>query len=455
MTAFVQFIPSRVASIMIAFVVAVVVVAASAGCERSSSPGDGPGAAPEPVATATRAGPAYEEPSERMRAPVSAIGVAADAAHVAPEYELARYDHARSVARSGDLARAARELEALLAQDLTQFAPKLEADADLATLRRSPEGAWLRERRRALEQDYDHALHCGVPVMRGGEVRDGDAPLPVSRWVQAGVYDHASRRFVPAAAPVRATRGAMPLMPLASSFFDTISGQVLSIAAIGRNADVAAIDGAHLSVHGAPSGHSLGDLTPAAPEGFGSIELVATVDGARWRAIDMAGDMTAFTPWRSIGGSSTQTVGPVLRVEQEGAYLVPAAPRGFALRGRVLRTPRGNVRLGDGHTAEGMQHSIVATDDSAIAIVVSVQSPSPGCGGDYDLQHTVERVDTRAGTSEQLARGPGWAFATLAPDGTLYVQTGESVRRYAQPTAAQYEPIPSGILLVAFPPNCD
>ena len=80
--------------------------------------------------------------------------------------------------------------------------------------------------------------------------------------------------------------------------------------------------------------------------------------------------------------------------------------------------------------------------------MASVRSGCTGDGGDHILRHFVDRIDLDTWSVDRLSEGELAAVVAKGPDGSLYLQVGESLVRYGKAGALDPEAIMPGILLL-------
>jgi len=373
-----------------------------------------------------------------------------EAVGLSPGYALARFNLACARARLGQLDAAATELAPLLERDPSEFEPRFLEDEDLAALRDAPQGAALRERLHDVDAAARTAAARGLPAVmwRAGAHWAPDV-------LRAGVYLHAERRFVPL----------VPALPGAQSAFASPAlgtGVAVKLAINDCKFDFCPrIEGVDVKVW------KLDDARAMAPFHYQSSFMVLGAKvalgpaGARVELYDPAvgTDILAF----SISGSGVSRARPggsqgparaVIDVDERGAAL-RASAEGFRVRGHVLVTPDGLRPIDLAAAHSGRDHAISVSPDGRAAVVASTRDRCECIkfeGPVFD--YVVSTVDLATRKATRIAAGEGTAAAAFDPEGSLYVQLGDSLRRW---TGVDGEPVMRGVLLVPpeeAPSNC-
>jgi len=371
---------------------------------------------------------------------------------LAPDHALARFDVACAAARLGDLGRAEREIDTLLRLDLPAFAPRFEGDTDLAALRAASEGARLRARARVIEEAYARAASVGVSAVMF-RPRPPEVNLGISdpRWLRAGVWVHEARRFVALAPEVPATAAwfdrarrrtvvaRVDIADCGSDFCPALGSGDVSIFALGRAEPVA-------TTHGVVGEYHL-------------VEVVVRAGDAVWAELGSTSARSEVRRWD--GGAFVIAAPPpveaaltTLRVTPWGT-LLSTQPEGLRVeRSALLRAAGAPVPLGLGH-GRGV-HTVVAHGQRAVVVSSDAGCQcSPSEATLYD--HAVSIVDLATGHAAAFESGDGVAVAALDDGGAVYLQVGESVRRFASidaMSAGPGEPLAEGVLLTV-PRNAD
>jgi hypothetical protein len=383
------------------------------------------------------------------------------AVEIAPDDMIARFDVACAASRAGDVARAAAEMERLVSWDLPAYAAKLDADADLDALRKSPRGAALRARIGALQSAYSSAMKAGVAaVVYRAAPPAFDKNVLTPTWVRAGVWVEARRRFVPlspddAAAGTawcdvaRETCFVLEASPIdsGSDFSPRMNGRARLMG--GKPfAARAEIDGEASLTEDEPFIWSVAALTAGPADAPADVFLELGDRSERW-------DGQRLVPVKGPPkGAATYEV----MLAAEGA-LTRSMPKGFDVTARgELTTPRGDRIQLDRRHAAGV--STVLLDDDTALVVTSVSRcvcEQENEGDEH--RHAVSVVHLGAKTASLVEQGPEAAFADAGPGG-VYLQVGERVRRFASLAAVTKDggaALPRGVLLVMprrRPANC-
>ncbi|NUO53114.1 MAG: hypothetical protein HOV80_30060 [Polyangiaceae bacterium] len=381
-----------------------------------------------------------------------------EAVRLAPHYGIARFNLACARSRTGDVAGAATLLEALLDEDMPQYAPRLAADPDLEALRAAPEGEKLRARVEALRPRWKEAAKGGLPsvLWRGTEARSGS---PITYFIRPGVYQHGARRFVPLGASSQ---------KLAAAVLDPEHERVLLF---GADLSVECMVDFCPRVYGyeIEVGSLFGEPNPGpkrtvAGDGSQMIWGVAaqlTEDGFRYdEAVAGAGG------WRRVGKDGAPkvdkergaTAGARLDFEASGSTLT-RQEGGYSMKGDELVSSSGErVKLDAMHGKSGT-HTVLISPDRSTVFVLSSRSQCV-CdtreGSDFD--YVLSRVDITSGKPELVSHQDGSAAIAFDADGALYLQEGTRLRRWPKtlPRTAP-EPIEEGVLITTpdyGPTNC-
>jgi hypothetical protein len=379
----------------------------------------------------------------------------ARALELAPDDPFARFDLACAAARTGDVARSAREMSALLALDLVAYRSKLERDPDLADLRASGEMPRLEAHAAALAEAYERAAAEGAAaVVYRLRTPQNDASVQDPSWFRAGVWVQRTRRFVPLSPDIahgvawydRARKKTFfidaPAVDCGNDFCPDLGDASLRVypllsampeqsAAVPRGDDLLFAITLHVGLDR--------DLAPAP-----IVAELAVMGGARFLRAD-GGRLVKATA-RDLEGPGTTVL-----FTANGA-LYGAAPEGFRVERGQLVTPAGKVKLDPRH-GEG-QHTIIARGGRALVVTSVARCECVQKEGDV-IRHAVSLVDTGASTSSLLDAGPATAAATTDAAGAIYLQVGEAVRRFDDLDAIGPAPagdaLPAGVRLGLLP----
>jgi hypothetical protein len=123
-------------------------------------------------------------------------------------------------------------------------------------------------------------------------------------------------------------------------------------------------------------------------------------------------------------------------------------PNGFRVVKTELAGPGVRIPLPPELRA-GEKQLVLSSDGKQGTLVVSRASCACGDTGGAvtDLSYVVSRVSFEAGTLERLTEGKGSAAARYGGDGSLYVQRGESVERFA-PSSTTPERTPPSFVVI-------
>jgi len=360
-----------------------------------------------------------------------------------PTYAAARFNLACALARLERLDEARRAIHTLLCEDLPSYAPRLTSDPDLEPLR-----AELSALVPAIARQYAAAAASGASLVAGGT--DLVEERPESAWIQAGIWSHGARRFVPMGPRVReGTTTSSPSWPIAAAHFDADRMRSLVVTMQGNDAEGdLALARVHIQTFVAPTGEVELDVRPALGETY-LLEVALAETGAN-----------VYLPgWqhgpRPVVRSVSVTMPRIQATGLEGTRLrlgpvswSPATPAsGYEIVGDALRTPRGEVRLGAGHRALD-RHTVRATSDASVAFAVS--SRWGDCG--FRDRYVIDRVE-RSGVVTRIAGGAGQPHLELGLDGAVYLQVGAELRRWPAATSAASasEVLPTGFGLSSQP----
>lgn len=381
-----------------------------------------------------------------------------EAVRLAPGYGIARFNLACARAKTGDLAGAAELLGTLLEEDMPQYAHRFANDPDLEAVRNAAEGERLRARVEALRPRWKDAAKGGLAAIlwRGTEARSGS---PITHFIRPGIYQHASRRFVPV--------GASP-QKLAAAIVDQQGERVLLLTAdlaIECTVDFCPrVYGYELEI-----GSLFGEPNPGPKRtspSDGSIMLWGvtaqlTVGGFRFA------ESTAFAPaWRRVEKNGAMKPDSVadksdrasLRLEASGSTLT-RVEGGYALQGRALVSPSGERALLDAMHGTADDHTILVSPDRSTVYVLSSRSRCV-CdrfeGSEFD--YVLSRVDVASSKVELVSHQNGSAAIAFDAEGALYLQEGAKMRRWPKTLPrAEPEPVEEGVLLTTpdyGPTNC-
>ncbi len=378
------------------------------------------------------------------------------AAQESAGYRNAHFNRACALARLGRLDESAAAMERLLHEDLPDFRERLESDEDLTALRESEHGARLRTVIEGLDERYGEAIARGVQAytFRPRASWANDAPrFPVSD-LRIGVYDPATRRFVPVAPRVPDAQGGAIVRD---------ERAVIQVAASMSSGTC----GHHLPK---PRRASVHDLTHPGVAVFAldSFPTDMVASGGEVAAFSFSGGregLHAISHWIDNARSEHQVfdIDRVGRVSSRfdaqatrsallihgdglGGTVPYPHPEGFRLRGRRLTLPSGD-------DVEVAHHGPATLHRSPDGDRLLILSAGDGCdedeGAETDVAHAAILVDLSTRSSTVLSRGVGPALvaARFGPDSTLYLQVGDTVRRYPPGSTEPIDDVPEGVHL--------
>jgi len=371
---------------------------------------------------------------------------------VEPGHIWARYNRACALARLGRVRESAAIVRVLLHEDLPEFRRRMLDDPDLASMRAAPEGAELLASLPELAVAYADALARGAPAFvyverdgwTGGELRKARIPYTDLR---IGVYDHATRRFVPMVPRVDGAYSGLLVLDRARA-----------IVAAG---ELAMKDMWEVQPHRATatvfSLSDLGDTVLVAdqvsPRGdvFHGFELwlgpddslygaqydvgyAPTVEYFRWtkagrKQIGWTHEDDRRTPPKDMP-SSRPSLEVVELAQANYAASIPVRLRAGELRHEGIE---GTVKLAKGHHSMARTY---ASPDPLIFVIASNTIRFSTDGGEEHSpttreRHVIDLVDMHTHTAARLAFARGYAHVAWAADGTLFLDTPTGVRRYA------------------------
>ena len=384
-----------------------------------------------------------------------------------PSYAWPRFNEACAASRLGDLESAATLLEALLAEDLPEFGPRLATDEDLGPLHDSPRGHELDELVIRLSEEYAKVLDRGVPAFvyreRSAWSDGPDAgrrPLVPYRDVRIGVYDLETRRFVPMVPRVSRVYSGLLDVPSRRALVARgalTQGLMAQVQPRPASVLVFSLDrfGERLL---APRRVSPDDdfLGFEAQLGDGATVLAAQIDLVEtiFFAVDQHGK-------REIGWTGEDSDHPPPEAWSNRAPFLSIVDMAEAIyrprpdvRVRFGRLSQGGgavtLKLSRGHHARAQ---VYASNDPMVLVVVSdtTRFADDGAASEAELDpwardvHVVDRVDLREQTVVPLSRGRGIVHVAWAPDGTLVLERTDEARRYAPGSIEPQRDVPPWI----------
>lgn len=359
---------------------------------------------------------------------------------ITPDDATARHGRAAALARLGRTREAVAEIERLVLEDLPTFGPRWTAAEDFARAHATAEGRRLDARLPVIRAAYREAIAAGVPAMtyRTRPPLDESAqPQIPHEDLRLGVYEPATRRFVPAVPAVpNALAGTLDresdrALVLAG---DLVMGEIYLVQA--RRLDVAIFDLADpgrvvLQAIDVDARHPETDqirvAVEAALEGDDARVTLEQLgyDPAGTRSLHVTVDGTRLTP------EPVSAAAPRVHVDASGAFVEVPPPAGVSLdrEGLHVHDRKDPIALEAGHELEGLTaHPHVArTPDRRSAIVFTAVA---GCREVAYARHVLDRVDLRRGRASRLSAAPTHAGVALGPDGSVYLDADGRVVRF-------------------------
>jgi len=301
------------------------------------------------------------------------------------------------------------------------------------------------------------ALHAAIPAMtyraRPPRTAAGQPQIPYEQ-LRLGLYDHATRTFVPVTPPVPSALGGLldrraeRALVLAG---DLVMGEIWLVQA--RRIDVSLFD--------------LGELDGDEPAD--AVLQVVDVDAGQPKtdrirvAVEaaLAGPDAARVTLRQLGYEPKDTASLLvtaegvrltrehvssdslhLHVDASGAFVEVPPPKGVAIEagglriseraaagGRLAvdrpRRPKALLPLGPGHE-QGHRH-VARTPDGRFVMVFTVEA---GCRELAYERHVLDRIDLAHDSVTRLSEAPVHAGAALGPDGSVYLDADGRVLRF-------------------------
>lgn len=384
-----------------------------------------------------------------------------------PDHDMARFNLACALSLLGELDAAEDELTTVLRRDLRRFQTRWRGptqDADLDSLRRSPNAVTIDAELVALRAAYERAHDEGIPAyffhhqQRVYAYRptweDDDGPMYEERGgtrdLVAGIYLHDAKRFVPL------TRG----------------GDVAHLDLEGRRA-VHASTGIEarlhdVLVHTDPQLRLVSTSPDPSRDYTARTELSAEALGVRMDpmarveygfvislAIQWSEDGVDFALEHVLGAEPfSGALGRVLTPSgalRARSLPLPMAPGFLLLRegANAFAPPADSIRLvGKRLEVDGRESPIEldreyvqtfgSADDEYVVALQRRHHTDEHWNAINDA--TVTRVRLEDGELEKLATGQGAGWVVLGPDGALYIETGGVTQRWPTLDARAPEP---------------
>jgi hypothetical protein len=368
-----------------------------------------------------------------------------------PEDPEVRFLLAGLHASEGAFAKACGEVARLLELDIAAFAPRYEREARFAKLRAGAEGARLREHLAAVEALWREATQSGLPAMLS---RGSRGPMTIWRgqYLRGGVYLHETSRF-------------LPLEPGVEGAVATLVDPRAGTVAVVRTAVSACHD------HNCPRMSTAEVLVfrlddwRRAPSRWRYAEADSTASaldvrsdkrGTAVRVHDCCCWNGCVSPWNAVGAkpqsAANESDDLLLSIDVRGS-LLGIAPAGQQIRkGRLAGAGGAEVALASEHGDRAAVHDILVDQRTGVRLVLSTIDRCECSAKDEGpiLRHALSTVDAQ-GKAAVVLRGEGAAAARLDGKQALYVQTGDTVRRW--PSIAEFgkqpgPPIMPGVVLV-------
>ena len=369
-----------------------------------------------------------------------------------PGYADATYLLALVNVRLGDGEAACEVLRPLLERDLPVFSVKVRTDPELAGFRTTLVGQRLLAHIDRLSPVWKSRVQKGLPSILWAGTRD-DLDVVTPQVMRAGVYLHPGRFL----AMDRGTPGAtaalvdprrsrlVTVRPNVAACRDSGCPRITSAEVFMSPLDSWEVEPKKWSYEGG-AGKGL-DLRSADDGGWVQVQDCCCWKGCRspWFRLGREGDGETSAKPRPDGVR--------LEVDYRGAGL-SLVPAGFSVNGGRLRGPRiGSVTLSTEHRDADAVHTVLQAKDGTELFVLSVvdtcrcKESSEGAV----LTHVGSIVNVATKRSRAVMKGIGSAAAALGGDGALYIQDGDTLRRWPQIGKVGQdagEPVMPGVLLV-------
>ena len=359
-----------------------------------------------------------------------------------PAYDMARFNLACALSRTGDFAAAREELRVVLHHNLPRFSERFAEDEDLAPLRDSEEGSRLRREITSLGERYAEVSARGVVgVLRQRESSTSDERHRSTETLVTGVYLHPTRRFVPLRPPSRRVHQHDSCRECLESSYVLLSQ---------GGTDALEVQSGFIPNHGisepllsllprpgrAGARHRVRDPDYSQIMGF---EACATAGGFRFRGKNPDGWM----PWRRLPSSASVAEDTSLCLyvtdDEEDPVHLRGAPPGYSLVDRSLITPSGSISLPSGATRGNVDTIVVHPGGRLVAFAAHTR-------GATSTHHQVQLLNIDTGDTQRLSDGRGLASLRIGGDGALYVQT-DGVARYEPAVGTEAEETFEGLEL--------
>jgi hypothetical protein len=368
-----------------------------------------------------------------------------------PDEPEIRYLLAGIHAAQGALAEACGEVAWGLELDFVAFAQRFETDPTFEKLRASADGARLRQHGRALGAFWRQAASDGLPAMMSRGSR-GSQEIWFSQLLRGGVYLHETGRFLPLepgieranAVLVHPKAGTAAVVKFAvddcrSDYCPQLRALDLQVFRLGEWST-------------APSRWRYGEAGTMADR----LDLRTGPRGTTIRVHDCNEGPKCLSEWDTVGGKpSSPSSGVDLEMAMAVGFrgsLLGVAPVGQQVRKGRLVSGLTEIQLDRRHADAAAVHDILVDRASGERLVLSTVDRCD-CMSEKEgpiLRHVLSRVDAQ-GRATVVLSGKGPAAALLDGKQAVYLQTGDTVRRWSTMAAVGSEggtPIMSGVVLV-------
>jgi len=364
-----------------------------------------------------------------------------------------RFRLAAAHAASGDLHAACGEIARLLELDFVGFVKRYETDPAFSSLRSSEAGNELREHLRAVEALWQQSIPVGLPAMLSAGTR-GQMTIWRPSRLRGGVYVHETKRFLPMEPGVDGASAAL-VNPEAK-----IVGVVKLAVSACQSDFCPRISSAQIMTY------SLDDFRRP-PVRWSSEEKGSTMTmldlrsgsrGAAVRLHDCCCWKGCMSPWTSIGpkpgaADAAHEQGTLeMSIDFRGSLLEIVPPAVRIAKGRLTMEGSAETPLGPEHETAAVHDVLV--DQQAGALLVFSAIDRCECSAKKEgpvFRYAISTVDAKSGKATAIEHGEGTGAALLDGKRAVYVQTGNSVRRWPSISSVGREPgepIMPGVVLV-------
>jgi hypothetical protein len=361
-----------------------------------------------------------------------------------------RYLLAAIRATEGAFAEACGDVAWLLELDLVAFAQRFEKDSAFEKLRASADGTRLQQHVQALTPLWRQAALDGVPAMLSRGSRGGQE-IWHSHYLRGGVYLHETGRFLPLEPGVEGANAVL-VHPKAGT-----AAVVKFRVEDCRSDHCPRLGATDLLVF------RLGEWSrPPSRWRYGEngtmadmLDLRTGAQGTAIRVHDCNEGPQCLSPWETVGGKSASPNKPAdvemsMTVGFRGS-LLGITPAGEQVRKGRLISGTTDVQLDPQHADATAIHDILVDRTIGTRLVLSTVDRCD-CASKREgaiLRHVLSKVDAQ-GKATVVLGGKGPATALLDGKQAVYLQTGDTVRRWSSMAAVGAEagtPIMSGVVL--------